>query len=45
MNDKIVYEKIIKYLNFLLKGQVLKTNKEIEEVKSLREYINSKMYQ
>ena len=45
MNDKIVYEKAVKYLGYLLKGQVLKTNKEIEEVKAVREYINAKMYQ
>lgn len=45
MNDKIIYEKVIKYLNYLLKGQILKTKKEIEEVKTIREYINSKIYQ
>ena len=45
MNDKMVYEKVIKYLGYLLKGQTPKTSKEIEEVKSIREYINSKMYQ
>ena len=45
MEDKLIYEKIIKYLGYLLKGQVLKTNKEIEEVKNIREYINGKMYQ
>ena len=45
MKDKMVYDKVVKYLGYLLKGQVLKTNKEIEEVKSIREYINAKMYQ
>lgn len=44
MNDKIAFEKVIKYLGKLLKGQTLKTASEIEEVKAIREYINGLIY-
>jgi len=44
MNDKLAIEKSIKYLGKLLKGQIPKTKPEIQEIKSLREYLNGMMY-
>ena len=45
MNDKLVIEKAIKYLNKLLQMKPLKSQKEIKEVKEIREYLNGMMYQ
>jgi hypothetical protein len=45
MTDKYCLEKAIKYLGKMLKGQSLKTSLEIQEVKAIREKLNSMMYE
>lgn len=44
INEKIILEKTIKYLNKLLKKKQLTTTKEVEEVKQISEKLNSWMY-
>ncbi len=45
MNEKLVINKAIKYLNRLLQMKPLKSPKEIKEVKETREYLNSMIYE
>ncbi len=45
MNDNVVLDKAIKYLNRLLQMRPLKTQNEIKEVKETREYLNGMMYE
>lgn len=45
MNKKYIFEKAILYLGRLLRGVNLKNANEIEEVKRIREYLNSMMYE
>lgn len=44
MTERYILEKTIKYLNRLLQDKPLKTIKDIEEVKILKEELNSMMY-
>ncbi len=44
MKEKYIFEKTIKYLNRLLENKPLKAIKDIEEVKILKEELNSMMY-
>lgn len=44
MNENLIYEKAIKYLNKLLRQKPLTSSNEIREVKELREQLNSLMY-
>ena len=44
MNEKIALEKSIKYLGKYLKGQIPKTRAEIQEVKTIREFLNGMVY-
>ena len=45
MNERMILEKAIKYLNKLLQMKPLKTQKEIKEVKETREQLNAMMYE
>ena len=45
MNEKMILEKAIKYLNRLLRMKPLSNAKEIKEVKETREQLNSMMYE
>lgn len=44
MNERIALEKAIKFLGKYLKGKIPKTRAEMQEVKSVREYLNGMMY-
>ena len=45
MNERMILEKAIKYLNKLLQMKPLKTQKEIKDVKETREQLNAMMYE
>lgn len=44
MTERFIFERAIKYLNRLLENKPLKTARDIEEVKSTMEQLNSLMY-